>query len=153
MVHTLVAKQDLKFIRDLFYNFDKDKDGRLTKEEIQKGFKSAKFSDFNEKDMQRLMNIVDMDCNGYIEYQEFIAATYDKKKILTDFNLKKAFDMFDKDKSGKISSEELKLVLGDGNKENDFVWEKIISEIDSDGDGEISYEEFKTMMYNLISSA
>ena len=153
MVHTLVAKQDLKFIRDLFYNFDKDKDGRLTKEEIQKGFRSAKFSEFSEEAMQRLMNIIDMDCNGYIEYQEFIAATYDKKKILTEFNLKKAFDMFDKDKSGKISSEELKTVLGGGNEENDFVWEKIISEIDSDGDGEISYEEFKTMMYNLISSA
>lgn len=153
MVHTLVAKQDLKFIRDLFYNFDKDKDGRLTKEEIERGFKSAKFHQLNEKEMQRLMDIIDMDCNGYIEYQEFIAATYDKKKILTEFNLKKAFDMFDRDKSGKISSEELKLVLGGGNEENDFVWEKIISEIDSDEDGEISYDEFKTMMYNLISSA
>jgi calcium-dependent protein kinase len=115
MVHSLVAKQDLKFIRDLFNNFDKDKDGRLTKEEIQKGLKSAQFSDFSEKDMQRLMNVVDMDCNGYIEYQEFIAAAYDKKKILTEFNLKKAFDMLDKDKRGKISSDELKIVLGGGN--------------------------------------
>jgi len=152
MVHTLIAKQDLKFIRDLFYNFDKDKDGRLTKEEIEKGFRSAKYSNFSGKDMENLMNIVDMDCNGFIEYQEFIAATYDKKKILTEFNLRKAFDMFDKDKSGKISSDELKNVLGRGNEENELVWERIISEVDSDRDGEISYEEFKTMMYNLISS-
>jgi len=153
MVHTLISKNDVKSIRDLFYHFDIDKDGRLTKEEIEKGIKNAQYLYFSASEMERLMNVVDIDGNGYIEYQEFIAATYNKKKILTEFNLKKAFDMFDKDKSGKISSDELKTVLGVGNEENSFVWMNIISEIDSDGDGEISFEEFKTMMYNLISSA
>lgn len=153
MVHTLLVKQDITVIRDIFYNFDIDKDGRLTKEEIEKGCKTAKYMEFSDAEFEKIMQIVDIDGNGYIEYQEFIAAAYSKKKILTDFNLKKAFDMFDKDKSGKISSDELKSVLGFGNEENGEVWVKIISEIDSDGDGEISFEEFKTMMYNLISSA
>jgi Ca2+-binding EF-hand superfamily protein len=54
--------------------------------------------------------------------------------------------MFDKDKSGKISSNELKIVIGSGNEESNFVSERIISEIDSDGDCEITYDEFKTMM-------
>ena len=99
------------------------------------------------------MDVADIDGNGYIEYQEFIAATYSKQKILSEINLRKAFDMFDNDKDEKISSDELKLILGVGNEENDIVWSKIISEIDSDGDGVISFDEFKTMMYNLISSA
>jgi len=152
MVHTLVSKEDVKNIRDLFNILDLDKDGRLTIEEIKKGVKDVKFLVITEAEMQRIIDLIDIDGNGYIEYQEFIAATYDKKKILTEFNLRKAFDMFDKDKNGKISSDELKTVLGVGNEENEVVWMKIIREIDLDGDGEICFEEFNTMMYNLISS-
>jgi serine/threonine protein kinase len=153
MVHTLITKEDVILIRELFNLFDTDRDGRLTKQEILRGVKSSKCMEFSENEIQNLMCLVDIDGNGYIEYQEFIAATYDKKKLLTEYNLKKAFELFDKDKNGKISSDELKTVLGVCNDENDVVWEKIISEIDSDGDGEISLDEFKTMMYNLVSSA
>ena len=153
MVHTLVEKEDVQIIRDIFNKFDLDKDGRLTKEEIEQGFKKAKYLDCSEKEINKLMDVADIDGNGYIEYQEFIAATYSKQKILSEINLRKAFDMFDNDKDEKISSDELKLILGVGNEENDIVWSKIISEIDSDGDGVISFDEFKTMMYNLISSA
>ena len=62
--------------------------------------------------------------------------------------------MFDKDKNGKITPLELKIVLGSNLEEcHDDVWREIISDIDLDGDGEISFYEFKKMMNYLISTA
>jgi len=153
MVHQLLSSQDVKEIREIFQRLDENQDGRLTKEEIIEGFKTLKYCFCSEEEIERIMDLVDIDKNGYIEYQEFISATIPKKKILTEENLKHAFEMFDKDKSGKISAYELKLVFRNSNEENRDVWEKIIKDIDLDGDGEISFFEFKEMMYNLISSA
>lgn len=152
MVRNLLSNEEVKLIREIFTNFDTDKDGRLTKEEILAGCNKANFLNFSKEEIENLMNLVDIDKNGYIEYQEFIAATCSKKKILTEFNLRKSFDIFDRDKDGLISAEEMRLTLDISKKENELIWNEIIMEIDSDGDGFISFEEFKGMMYNLISS-
>ena len=59
--------------------------------------------------------------------------------------------MFDKDKSGGISANELKLLLGESNVHTkEEVWKNMIKEIDLNGDGQISFEEFKKMMKNVI---
>jgi len=152
MVQQLLTSEEVKEIRQIFLNFDENQDGRLTKEEVLKGFQMSKYCSCSREEIEKIMDLVDIDRNGFIEYQEFISATFSKKKILTEENLTRAFDMFDKDKSGKISSEELKIVLGAGNEENVEVWKRLISDIDLNGDGEISFSEFKEMMYNLISS-
>lgn len=54
--------------------------------------------------------------------------------------------MFDKDKSGSISANEIKDVLGVGKNIDEKVWNDIVTEVDGNGDGEISFVEFKTMM-------
>jgi len=87
----------------------------------------------------------DTDNSGSIEYTEFLAATMDAQIFMRDDYLRTAFDMFDKDKSGKIDKEELlSLLAGDGL--NNFVpkdlLEKYIKEVDTNGDGEIDFEEF-----------
>lgn len=154
MVQQLLSSDEVKEIRDIFTKFDENKDGRLTKQEILKGFKKTKFLFCSPDDLENLMEIMDVDKNGFIEYQEFISATISKEKILIEENLKRSFEMFDKDKNGKITPLELKLVLGSNLKEeDDFVWKEIISGIDLDGDGEISFYEFKKMMNYLISTA
>ncbi len=152
MVQQLLSSEEVKEIRETFFKFDENQDGRLTKEEIFQGFKKSKFCRCTKEEIENIMELVDIDKNGFIEFQEFISATFSKKKILTEDNLKLAFDMFDKDKSGKISSDELKYVLKASNEDNEEVWKNLISGIDIDGDGEISYYEFCKMMYNLISS-
>ncbi|KAJ7978966.1 putative Calmodulin [Quillaja saponaria] len=64
-------------------------------------------------------------------------------------NLKEAFDVFDKDKDGLISVEELGLVLSslglnEGRKLEDC--KEMIKKVDMDGDGMVNFEEFKRMM-------
>ncbi len=53
-----------------------------------------------------------MDGSGTIDYTEWAVGTINKANIITKQKLKKAFDMFDLDGSGKINSIELKTVLG-----------------------------------------
>jgi len=56
-----------------------------------------------------------------------------------------AFDMFDKDKSGKIDKDEVVALLSGEEMSNIVPQAAIvdaIKEIDKDGDGEIDFEEF-----------
>ena len=60
---------------------------------------------------------------------------------------KEAFDMFDRDKQGTISCDEIyKIMKNYGNPMKKEEIEYMIEEIDEDGDGEINFEEFVTMM-------
>ena len=45
--------------------------------------------------------------SGEIDYTEFLAATIDEKTYLREDYLRTAFNMFDKDGSGKIDNEEV----------------------------------------------
>ena len=61
------------------------------------------------------------------------------------------FGIFDKDKSGKISSDELKNILDKEGMFENRVWDKIIKDIDLNGDGVISFSEFKKMMSLVLN--
>jgi calcium-dependent protein kinase len=95
--------------------------------------------------MDELFKKIDSDNSGFIDYDEFIAASIDKKKLFSIDNLQKAFIMFDTDKTGKISVENLKEVIGEA-LANDQVWTDIINEADRNGDGEIDFSEFCELM-------
>lgn len=53
------------------------------------------------------MKSADTDGSGEINYTEFIAATIDQTIFLREDYLRTAFNMFDKDNSGKIDNEEV----------------------------------------------
>lgn len=88
---------------------------------------------------------IDINGNGTIDFTEFQVAAINKTNVLTKQKLKKAFQLFDLDNSGSISSTELKNTLGNliGKKMSDQVWIEMIKEVDLDGSGEIEFEEFQ----------
>jgi len=49
--------------------------------------------------------------SGAIDYNEFLLATIDESKILSDKNLREAFEFMDRDKNGNITVEEIKRVI------------------------------------------
>ena len=157
LVHNFAPKDELDELKKIFFAFDKNGDGKLSKEEFVKGLTNNN-STLNtilksDASLEGLIKNIDTDNNGYISFEEFLIASINKEKILTEKNLKMAFDVFDRDKSGGISQNELKYILGEYNvNAKEYLWKKMIQQIDLNQDGQISYEEFHEMMMDVINN-
>jgi calcium-dependent protein kinase len=104
-------------------------------------------------EVQEIMDTLDFNGNGSIDYSEFMIANIDVTKLIQDDKLQEAFELFDLDHSGTITADEIKKILGNGREidVDDNEWDRILDEVDADGNGEISFDEFKIMMYKLLS--
>jgi len=60
--------------------------------------------------------LVDVDKSGEIDFSEFVTATVNRSNLLSEDKLRSAFNIYDKDKNGSISIDEIKEVLGVGKK-------------------------------------
>lgn len=143
---TLIAQQlkddDLRELKDSFSALDKNKDGCLTFKEVEEGMKKAKID--MPPDMMEIMQGLDTDESGSIDYTEFIAATISAKQYLKKEVMWAAFRVFDRDGDGFITRAELGTLL----KEDPDIAliENMMREVDTDGDGSISFDEFCHMM-------
>jgi calcium-dependent protein kinase len=156
LVHNFAPKEELDELKDIFFAFDKNCDGKISKAEFVTGLSNTNALNSIIKkgnSIEGLIKNIDVDNNGYIGFEEFCIALINKEKILTEKNLKMAFDVFDRDKSGGIDQNELKYILGEYNiNAKEHLWNKIIEQIDLNRDGQISYEEFHKMMMEVIKS-
>ncbi|KAF8096737.1 hypothetical protein N665_0302s0011 [Sinapis alba] len=100
-----------------------------------------RFGEMNQ--LKKLAFNADVDGNGRMDLYEYISVMMERHVLITDENLHKAFQYFDKDGSGYITKYNLmKDVVGD-----EANAKEIISEVDTDhNDGRINYEEFCAMM-------
>jgi len=64
-----------------------------------------------DSEFEEIIKRIDFNQNGVIEYSEFIAAASNMKQMMTEINLKQAFDLFDLDQNGQITPREMKHVL------------------------------------------
>lgn len=101
-----------------------------------------------EAELQEMINDVDVDGNGTIDFPEFLTLMARKvKNNESEDELKEAFRVFDKDQNGFISAEELRHVMTNlGEKLTDADVTEMIREADADGDGQINYDEFVKVM-------
>ena len=159
LVHNFAPKEELNELKKIFFAFDKNGDVKLSKEEFVTGLTNIDVN-FNqnvlfkeEESLDGLIKNIDSDNNGYITFEEFLIASVNKEKILTENNLKMAFNVFDRDKNGCISHDELKYILGEYNPNaKEYLWKKMIQQIDLNEDGQVSYEEFHKMMMDVIKN-
>ncbi len=156
LVHNFAPKEELDELKEIFFAFDKNCDGKISKNEFISGLTNTNtLSTILKKgnSIEGLIKNIDVDNNGYIGFEEFCIALINKEKILTEKNLKMAFDVFDRDKSGGIDQNELKFILGEYNiNAKEHLWNKIIEQIDLNRDGQISYDEFHKMMMEVIKN-
>ncbi|XP_063691174.1 calmodulin-like isoform X5 [Bolinopsis microptera] len=146
MANKLSEEQIAEF-REAFSLFDKDGDGTITTTELGTVMKSLGQSPC-ESDLQDMINEVDADGNGTIDFKEFLEMmTKHMKEADCDQELREAFKVFDQNGDGFISAEELKTVMRNlGETLTDDEIDQMIKEADSNGDGSVDYEEFCKMM-------
>lgn len=150
-IQTFIATQcisahDSKILKEVFKTIDTNGDGKLSKEELLIHYKKVMGDMHAEEEVNHIMNEVDTDNNGFINYTEFLKASISQKTLASSENLRRAFDLFDLDKSGSISAAELKKVLQGGINTNVHVWKQIIKAFDQNGDGEIDLREFEEII-------
>ncbi|AES82664.1 putative EF-hand domain pair protein [Medicago truncatula] len=135
---------------EAFSLLDKDRDGCITIEELGTAIRSLDENPTLEV-LQIMMNEVDTDRNGTIEFREFLNLMARKlKESEAEEEFKEAFRVFDKDKDGYISPSELRSVLSTiGEKVTDEELEQMIKTADLDGDGLVDYQEFVRMMLTV----
>ncbi|GFP85821.1 calmodulin-like protein 11 [Phtheirospermum japonicum] len=146
MADVLNEEQIVEF-QEAFSLFDKDGDGCITIEELATVIRSLDQNP-SEEELQDMINEVDSDGNGTIEFAEFLNLMANKlKETDAEAELKEAFKVFDKDQNGYISANEVMINLGE--KLTDEEVAQMISEADLDGDGQVNYDEFVKMMSTI----
>ncbi|KAH7404322.1 hypothetical protein KP509_15G020800 [Ceratopteris richardii] len=148
-----LPKQDITKLRSQFEIMDKSKKGTISYDELKNCLKGLHGVTLADAELNHLLKSADVDNNGYLDYNEFIALTLATNKIEKEDQLVEAFRFFDKDNSGYITRDELENAL----KENPLMHgesiDDIMAQADTNKDGLISYEEFVTMMQNTGGSA
>jgi calcium-dependent protein kinase len=81
----------VKELNATFQKFDKNGDGKLSREELLEGYTEIVGPDAASEETENIMRNVDTDGNGYIDYSEFIAASMNRKQLLSKNNLNLAF--------------------------------------------------------------
>ncbi|XVF42181.1 hypothetical protein PTKIN_Ptkin01aG0339300 [Pterospermum kingtungense] len=143
----VLSEEQIAEFQEAFCLFDKDGDGCITMEELAIAIRSLDQNP-TEEELQNMINEVDTDGNGTIEFGEFLNLMARKmKEAEAEEELKEAFRVFDRDQDGYISPHELRQVMINiGVKVTDEELEQMIREADLDGDGQVNYEEFLRMM-------
>ena len=142
--HNYADKEEINRLKKIFYKIDLNLDGKLTKDELFVAFKEAGMEMKNSQ-LNKIIETIDFDGNGSIEYEEFIRVTLPKERLFTEKNLKIAFDMFDLDKSGTISFNEFKEILGIKKIRDQKVYKELLEEIPIKENEEMTFEQFKKL--------
>ncbi|KAJ0020845.1 hypothetical protein Pint_30835 [Pistacia integerrima] len=140
-----LSEEEIMGLKEMFKSIDTDNSGTITLEELKQGL-AKQGTKLSEYEVKQLMEAADADGNGTIDYDEFITATMHLNRMDREEHLYTAFQHFDKDNSGFITTEELEQVLREYGMSDGKDIKEIISEVDNDNDGRINYEEFVAMM-------
>lgn len=154
VIATQLSDHAIRDLKHMFMSMDENNDGTLSVGELKQGLCKAGVS--LPPDLNRMMEQIDTDGSGVIDYSEFMAATLERRKYIAEDVCWRAFKTFDVDSSGSIDRQELGRLLGLDDvvdvmqvevtqKEID----EIMSEVDLNGDGKIDFEEFLEMMRRM----
>lgn len=138
----LSNSSQIKELKKLFQEFDKNGDGVLSYDEFKIGYMALYGKGLQSMELDSILAKVDKDKSGKIEYEEFLLATVNSANLVNDQNLRAAFSKFDLDGSGKLSVVELTGIVGN---DMDIVLE-LLKKVDRNSDGEVCFDEFKQLM-------
>jgi calmodulin len=146
-----LTPEQIQEFRETFTLFDKDGDGTITIRELRDVMLSLGQNP-TQHELDDIFQASDFDGSGNLDFPEFLALMTRKKNDTYSeemTSLLEAFEVFDKDGNGLITTVEMRLVMTNlGENLTDAEVDTMVREADMDGDGQIDYEEF--VHYYLI---
>merc|ERR1711959_51594 len=131
-----------------FRLFDKEQKGKIPTSEMATVLRACGQIP-TEAEMTILIQKVDKDGNGFIDFDEFcdLMSKTNKDPAEMEDLIMPAFKTFDADNSGYIDKDELLNTLTTmGDKVDEKMVTAMIEEADVDGDGKLDYKEFAKIM-------
>eukprot|EP00413_Alexandrium_margalefii_P019629 CAMPEP_0204528192 /NCGR_PEP_ID=MMETSP0661-20131031/9390_1 /ASSEMBLY_ACC=CAM_ASM_000606 /TAXON_ID=109239 /ORGANISM="Alexandrium margalefi, Strain AMGDE01CS-322" /LENGTH=217 /DNA_ID=CAMNT_0051534153 /DNA_START=38 /DNA_END=691 /DNA_ORIENTATION=- len=133
-------------IREIVWAFgvsDVLEDGLISAKEVRRCL-SRLGEEPSEKELLRVLNLVDPHGHGVIDFQKFVRLmSHFDRSMLTENELINAFKIFDRDQSGSIDAIEMQeLMTKLGFKITPLEAHALIEEADDDKSGEVTYGEF-----------
>jgi calcium-dependent protein kinase len=134
VVYTYIASQlystrDKEALLKVFREMDSDGDGVIEKSELISVFNAHSHSTLSEPEIEKILQLIDTNGSGRIDFTEFLVAASNEEKMLERQRLENAFNYLDADHSGFITIEEVKAFL-DGSSETSDEIKKIFEEVD-----------------------
>lgn len=147
MATECLTEEQIGAFQDAFFRFDTDHDGVINAKELGPVLRQIGQNP-TEAELQDMVNEVDKDGTGSIDFPEFLAMMAMKiNEQNAEDEIREAFKVFDGDGNGFINRQELAIVMMNlGEKLTTDEISSMIEEADIDGDGQINYEEFYCMM-------
>ena len=143
----VLDEDQLNDVRECFDLFDINRSGNIDYHEFKIAMRALGF-DMKKEDVILAIREFDRSGRGKVDYPTFLAIA--TKKITTrdpHGEILKTFDLFDVDKSGRISVENLKKIAQDlGEDLSEEELKAMVEEFDRDLDGELSFSEFKYIL-------
>ncbi|KAF5332590.1 hypothetical protein D9611_005229 [Ephemerocybe angulata] len=142
-----LSEEQKQEIKEAFELFDTDKDGCVDYHELKVAMRALGF-DMKKAEVLKILRDHDKTNHGLMDFEDF-AKVMSEKILARDpiEEIRRAFQLFDDDGTGKISVRNLRRVAKEiGDRLEDDELQAMIDEFDLDGDGEINEQEFLAIM-------
>mmetsp|Transcript_14411 Transcript_14411/g.27085 ORF Transcript_14411/g.27085 Transcript_14411/m.27085 type:complete len:160 (-) Transcript_14411:758-1237(-) len=149
-----ITEEDIEELRQAFNLFDTDGNGTIDPNELREAMINLGIENKNHI-IYQIIGDIDKSGSGSIDFEEFLDLMTMKVGGDTDSreDMEKVFNLFDDDRTGYITIQNLKRVAKDlGEEMSDAELLEMIERADSDKDGQICFEDFYSIMTKKIFS-
>uniref|UniRef100_A0A0E0FYX7 non-specific serine/threonine protein kinase n=1 Tax=Oryza nivara TaxID=4536 RepID=A0A0E0FYX7_ORYNI len=146
--------EELSDLRDQFNAIDVDKNGTISLEELKQALAKDVPWRLKGPRVLEIVEAIDSNTDGLVDFEEFVAATLHVHQLVEHDTEKwkslsqAAFDKFDVDGDGYITSDELRMQTGLKGS-----IDPLLEEADIDRDGKISLDEFRRLLKTASMSS
>ncbi|KQK20122.1 hypothetical protein BRADI_1g52567v3 [Brachypodium distachyon] len=146
--------EELSDLRDQFNAIDIDKSGTISLEELKQALAKDVPWRLKGPRVLEIVEAIDSNTDGLVDFEEFVAATLHVHQLVEHDSEKwkslsqAAFDKFDVDGDGYITSDELRMNTGLKGS-----IDPLLEEADIDKDGKISLDEFRRLLKTASMSS
>ena len=145
-----ISKDEETKLRKVFRYIDTDGKSYLTKAKIDKALKeNGNLCTIFQ--VQKILDVLDIDKSGVIEYQEYIQGLCDKKALFCEKNLKNLFAYMDSKNKGYLTSEDIKEFAFPDKTVNDEAIKEYLKQFGMKIDDKLKFDQFLYIIQNNCS--